>query len=90
MDLGWPFARTRRESKAAIPLVALSQLGSPAWGGRDAASQLAGNAFVEAVQIDGRDGIAALSVKRDAPWECLETASFATVEEKHAIAGLGT
>lgn len=43
--------------------------------------------FVEAVQIDG---VAALSVKRDAPWECLETASFATVEEKHAIAGLGT
>ena len=38
MDLGWPFARTRRESKAAIPLVALSQLGSPACGGRDAAS----------------------------------------------------
>ncbi len=123
MNLGWPFARTRRELKAAVPLVALSQLGSPAWGGRDAAAltqdgylrnavayrcvrmvaeaaasvplvtahdgaakllrqpapemagasflegvytqvQLAGNAFVEAVQIDGRDGIAALFALR--------------------------
>ncbi|MFT5776647.1 MAG: hypothetical protein ACI9NG_002622 [Hyphomonas sp.] len=118
MNTSWPFARTRRESKAAVPLVALSQLGSPVWGGRDAAAltqdcylrnavayrcvrmvaeaaasvplvtqhdraakllrqpapdmagasflegvytqvQLAGNAFVEAVQIDGRTGIAA-------------------------------
>jgi HK97 family phage major capsid protein len=38
MNLGWPFARTRRESKAAAPLVALSQLGAAAWGGRDAAA----------------------------------------------------
>jgi HK97 family phage portal protein len=123
MNLGWPFARTRQESKAAAPLVALSQLGAAAWGGRDAAAltqdgylrnavayrcvrmvaeaaasvplvtqhdgaakllrqpapdmagagflegiytqvQLAGNAFVEAVQIDGRDGIAALFALR--------------------------
>ena len=123
MNWGWPFAGLRRESKAAAPLIALSQLGVAAWGGRDAASltqdgylrnavayrcvrmvaeaaasvplvtgheaaakllrapapdmagasflegvytqlQLAGNAFVEAVQIDGRDGIAALFTLR--------------------------
>jgi len=40
MNMSWPFARTRRESKAAVPLVALSQpqLGAPAWGRRDAAA----------------------------------------------------
>jgi hypothetical protein len=40
MNMSWPFARTRRESKAALPLVALSQpqLGAPAWGRRDAAA----------------------------------------------------
>ena len=123
MNLSWPFARTRRELKTAVPLVALSHLGSPAWGGRGAAAltqdgylrnavayrcvrmvaeaaasvplvtahdgasrllrqpapdmagaafmegvytqvQLAGNAFVEAVQIDGRAGIAALFALR--------------------------
>jgi len=123
MNMSWPFARTRRELKAAVPLVALSQLGAPIWGGRGAAAltqdgylrnavayrcvrmvaeaaasvplvtqhdgaanllrqpapdmagaafmegvytqvQLAGNAFVEAVQIDGRTGIAALFALR--------------------------
>lgn len=38
MNMSWPFARTRRESKRAVSLVALLQLGSPAWGGRDAAA----------------------------------------------------
>jgi hypothetical protein len=38
MNMSWPFARTRREAKRAVPLVALSQLGAPAWGRRDAAA----------------------------------------------------
>jgi hypothetical protein len=38
MNLGWPLARTRREAKRAVPLVALSQLGAPAWGRRGAAA----------------------------------------------------
>lgn len=34
----WPFRLPQREAKAAVPLVALSEIGAARWGARDGAA----------------------------------------------------
>jgi len=59
MNWGWPFLGARRESKAAAPLIALSQLGVAAWGERR-------NCCGRALDIgDGNAGIAFRDFRRE-------------------------
>ena len=57
----WPFRLPQREAKAAVPLVALSEIGTARWGARDGAalSTAIANDIVDGVLDTGRKLLAA-------------------------------